>query len=423
MVLTEEQEKLKESVFHFLLSDEKEFTISGAAGTGKSFFLKHIQNTIMKEYVNACKLYNITQTIDTIHYCATTNKAAALLEDNGVSTNVGTVHSLMGLKVRNNFNTGETYLTKTGKEKLGNNSLIIIDESSMLSQKERNLINEISFIKHTNNKIIYVGDKNQLSSPKSNKFSVFNINHIKGYDLKTVIRSQNSPNITKLNTILRDNVDALKYPELSLLEETCNIIGKQELINLIKTKFIVKKDTVFLAYTNNTVNTFINDVKAIHNLPDLFQQGDIVINSTYVEQGNTFIGSEEEFTVKSVDNTLINRFDTLECILPCYKLTLENVNKCINVRVPIDINEFNSLLKQLSKENKWNSFFNLKNTVVLREGYAQTIHKSQGSTYKNVIIDVNDSMICKCVETKLRLLYVACSRATDNIYLFNSEKD
>ena len=56
-------------------------------------------------------------------------------------------------------------------------------------------------------------------------------------------------------------------------------------------------------------------------------------------------------------------------------------------------------------------------------GFALTSHKAQGSTYKNVFVDINDMVFDKNghpytnADDLLRRLYVACSRASDFLVL------
>ena len=50
-------------------------------------------------------------------------------------------------------------------------------------------------------------------------------------------------------------------------------------------------------------------------------------------------------------------------------------------------------------------------------GYAQSIHKSQGSSYDEVFIDWRNTKICKDEEFRRQLQYVALSRTRSNAYI------
>jgi ATP-dependent exoDNAse (exonuclease V) alpha subunit len=54
--------------------------------------------------------------------------------------------------------------------------------------------------------------------------------------------------------------------------------------------------------------------------------------------------------------------------------------------------------------------------IDLRAAYAQTINKSQGSTYDQVFIDLDDVSKCRNPNQLARMLYVAVSRARTRVY-------
>ena len=54
-------------------------------------------------------------------------------------------------------------------------------------------------------------------------------------------------------------------------------------------------------------------------------------------------------------------------------------------------------------------------------GYAHTIHKSQGGTYKKVLILADTIDVFKDPNTKQQLKYVAMSRASEMVYVATSE--
>jgi exodeoxyribonuclease-5 len=56
----------------------------------------------------------------------------------------------------------------------------------------------------------------------------------------------------------------------------------------------------------------------------------------------------------------------------------------------------------------------------LRARDSQTVHKSQGSTYETVIIDLSNLSTCHLPKLVARLLYVAVSRAKTRVILFGT---
>ena len=88
--------------------------------------------------------------------------------------------------------------------------------------------------------------------------------------------------------------------------------------------------------------------------------------------------------------------------------TLRIIKKKIQDTKGLGKKKFLSLLETLRALGETDS--------VVEYGYALTVHKSQGSTYEKVAVDVRDILRCPTDE-KWRLLYVACTRAQKEINL------
>jgi exodeoxyribonuclease-5 len=51
-------------------------------------------------------------------------------------------------------------------------------------------------------------------------------------------------------------------------------------------------------------------------------------------------------------------------------------------------------------------------------GYACTVHRSQGSDYNNIFVDMKDIGLCKDDAIRRQLQYVALSRTRNNALIF-----
>ena len=71
-------------------------------------------------------------------------------------------------------------------------------------------------------------------------------------------------------------------------------------------------------------------------------------------------------------------------------------------------------------DNVYDKYGTLIQAKVIDYGYAHTIHKSQGSTFKHVLI--NDDDISRCLDKKVRkqLRYVALTRAQKSANIITS---
>ena len=52
-------------------------------------------------------------------------------------------------------------------------------------------------------------------------------------------------------------------------------------------------------------------------------------------------------------------------------------------------------------------------------GYAITSHKSQSSSFDDVVVDINNILLCKDMTEVRQMEYVALSRTRNNVYLLN----
>ena len=93
--------------------------------------------------------------------------------------------------------------------------------------------------------------------------------------------------------------------------------------------------------------------------------------------------------------------------------------------VIIGIGKANKILKK-AKENavtnrkKFKEVYALGRAYIMDYNFATTVHKSQGSEFRHVFIDKQDiqkSIIHRYYMTYARLMYVACSRACNKIYI------
>ena len=73
-----------------------------------------------------------------------------------------------------------------------------------------------------------------------------------------------------------------------------------------------------------------------------------------------------------------------------------------------------------AKEISWIDYYNFVEMVAdLKYNHAITVHKSQGSTYKQAIVNIKNIYINKNHKEKTRLLYTAVTRASELLILYN----
>ena len=99
-------------------------------------------------------------------------------------------------------------------------------------------------------------------------------------------------------------------------------------------------------------------------------------------------------------------------------ITVRNVDisRGITLRVPKDMVDTVPIIKAAYDKGRSDVAYVLENLYVdLRHMYGSTVNKSQGSTYHTVFIDLSDIGACKDRDQVKRMLYVAASRASDQV--------
>ena len=89
------------------------------------------------------------------------------------------------------------------------------------------------------------------------------------------------------------------------------------------------------------------------------------------------------------------------------------------VKQPVNYSQLQQAIREAANNKDWVEYFRLKNEFAdLRFAYASTVHKSQGSTFDTVYIDLGDLCICKDMEQLARMLNVAVIRATTSVVFY-----
>lgn len=409
------QQNAAEKFFQFLFNDEKGFIITGPAGVGKTFLMSHIIDHIIPEYQNTCKLMGIDPQFDSVQMTATTNKAAETLS---VATQrpTSTIHSFLNLKVQDDYDTGKSNLIKTRNWRVHQRLILFVDECSMIDTDLFKVGNEGTH----KCKIVYVGDKDQLAPIHEKISPVFK----QGYEMVELtepMRNNGQPALMDICAQLRETVQTGDFKPIQIHPGVIDLMDQKELEREIDQHFMVQnKDVRILAYTNDRTIMYNDHIRTIRQLPDQFTVGEILINNSAIRLGNTQLSVEDEVTIQSVDH-----FDKVEIVKDTFMdvmdVTLKTSigNIIYDVQLPVDRGHYLKLVKFFRTAKNWERYYYLKNTFPdLRQRDAATVHKSQGSTYDTVFIDLENISTCNAVNQAARMLYVAFSRAKNRVVLY-----
>ena len=397
--------------------------LTGSAGTGKT--------TVVKKLINQI---NQQSPYTAIELCATTHRAASVLEYM-TGQEVYTGHALFKLRPSVNKN-GKEVLTGAGVCKIPYDSVIVIDESSMIGNQFLKAI--VDIVKEKKLKLVFVGDPFQLPPP-TDICSIFD-GSLPTFTLTQVHRQLGGNPVLEKANEFREYIEGIRDVEPVL--ET-NINSKGEGIHVLPhsdfvTKFVQKYmdystgaevDTPLCTYTNESAINYNNMVRKaayfLENTIEPFYPGERLIANTVVMQGEKTILTNNE--IVHVENyTEAESYD-----IPGYFVTVHgDYNKYTKTDIktvfsPKTKPAADKVLNEWKKEaianrskQSWQDYYKIKNSLAdLRPPFAGTTHKAQGGTFPSVFIDKTNINKCRDAATRARLFYVALTRASNNAYI------
>ena len=426
--LTPDQQAGADAFYNFLMSADPTFVISGGAGVGKTFLMSHLCKQVMAKYETTCKLLGINSEYDTLTFTATTNKAAEVLEKS-LGLPVITIHSFLGLKVREDYKTGKTFLSKTSNWRVRKRQIVFIDESSMVDAALKRVIEE-SF---QDSKIIYVGDHAQMAPVGEPDSPVFqNLAPHNFVYLAQPVRNVGAPALVNLCAQLRKTVETGVFHPIQEVPGVIDYLDDADMEHVLEHIFQEPDPSCrVLCYTNSRVEDYNNYIREeVQNKPSTYQVGDVLVTAqAYANSSlnsSRTLGVEREVEVLSIsqvksdysfsdvfgnDNPILYREATVRC--------LSGGAGIFTVHIPESKSFIADGAKVYAKAKEWASYFALKgNYVDLRDRAACTVYKAQGSTYESVVIDLGNIGISYDAEQVARMLFVAASRATTRIFLY-----
>lgn len=472
--LNDQQKSALYELEKFIEDYGTEITLSGYAGTGKStiigIFSKWLDHRIGR---------------GNIVYTAPTHRANVITKQNNPNANVYTLSALFGFTPdtdiameQGSLDLRELEFRAKNQMKYEPGQLIIIDEASMVQDGLYEYIQEI-VAKHSGS-VIYVGDSAQLRPVKSDHISkVFTSDGVPQITLTKVERTGDNPILkeaTKLRrgeglsyqTDINDKGQGVLYTsDDAIIDKNLKQIVTSEEFNADPLHFRV------LTATNAAASTYNSKIRSLRygKFAKPFVKGDIIMgysNKLRKPDGSYRLINSGDYIVQSVKDTNI-KFKTDKgdiefkafnlsirptggTIMDDFQLTVIDKNEPDSKL--FEVVEYKDRLWKMAKEAKQNGqiskyrdlvqmAFNIDNELNITKnlednqgrlkirkaidyGYAQTVWKSQGSTYSKVLILSNEIDTFgygkDVMQLRNELRYVAVSRAK-NFVIINSEAE
>lgn len=464
---TDDQAKAIDGIIDFIAApfDSTKYIVglTGAGGTGKTFITNYI--------ITHCK-YS-----DSVIKCASpTHKACRVFSQAINGKVVDTVQSTFGLRLDlrlEDFDPNNPQFNPMAKPKLDNVRLLLIDEASMLPAKLVTFI--CNKCKELSIKILFIGDSYQLAPVNERKSIAFERCYIV-YSLNQIVRQAAQNPISNLLPMLRYDIQHRTHRFLEYVSKNvgidnyndnnegysiCNPAAFKQLIdsNFTNEEYTKNIDMYrVVAYTNNCVSgwnnyirhTIIRDSdKGIITRNDLIMSYETIVN----EFMEIVINNSEEYIINDIVNFVDDKYGFKGFLVKFQLIHGGNITRPLFIldhRDKYTIQMYHKIITDLittaksahggTRVSKWKAYYEFKKKYLIAAnvldrqgktlyerdidyGFAITAHKSQGSTYDTVFVDLNDMVYNKFghpypdQDDLLRRLYVACSRARKELIL------
>ncbi len=436
------------------------FVLSGYAGSGKTFLS-----------IRLLRLVEATGLCWTV--VAPTHKAVGVLrrelelEELKPSWYPSTIHRLLRLKLRRKGDAEiceRTDQTANSLEQLG---LVLIDEASMVDSTLLAIALECAQPFKT--RLVFVGDPEQLPPIGESQSPVFSIKRAAKAHLKDVVRHQGP--VLHLASLLRDgSLKCQRPPCLPVIQTEKGLVGCIETKSWLARattalKVAAEQDNPdaarILCYTNRTLESLVPHARrAIHGemadqLPVL--PGEVLISRNAVmapasingsdmgEEPDMVLGSNRELLVRDVspercdlgDFGLSSEMDWTAPVIETLMVKVRAGELEVSLRLapPVGTSARNQLdltLQRLRGQAKeagkkegrslWRKFFFIRDAFAsLGPASVLTVHRSQGSTFREVFI-APDVFWPKDLLLRKQLVYVAVTRASDCVWLASKDQ-
>jgi hypothetical protein len=171
-----------------------------------------------------------------------------------------------------------------------------------------------------------------------------------------------------------------------------------------------------LTWTNRKVLEYGIHIRQLKGYSANFNAGEYAISNKpyFYKKGGRRIITDSEVYIQKIDSP------TTEYDIEGKYVYLSHQPNT-GIFLPDDQQAVKLYLNHLRRIKDWDTFYKIKHEWLdLRSVYASTVHKSQGSEYEKVFIDLSDIGRCTISSDAARLLYVGITRATKQVILYGS---
>ena len=418
--LSQQQWQSLQALEAFVHSSEKLYLLTGYAGTGKTTLLQALITRLQQQRDSR-----------PIALTALSNKATKVLQSMayrwGCEVDCMTCCRLLGLKPVIDKETGgqKFELDRDRKNLTTEYDLVVIDECSMINVDMWDLL--VSSVSRFTDRtqLLFVGDSAQLPPVGETESPCFE-NIIHRSDLTEVIRYGGA--IGLIAEDVRTNLERTTMPRAISDRNATNTEGiftippaqwEKLMLRAFKSEaYEQNPDQVrVLAYTNSRVNYLNNKIRAAiyGEKAARFMTGErLVARNACIGRDGILLQTSEECQVLAAYLTRFEGWLVWELEVE----TDEQQERTLRVLHEDEQRRYKEILSDYSEKKQWMAFWDYKELFHdLSYAYSLTVHKSQGSTFQDVFVDVPNLMLNRKVIERNQLYYVAFTRAAKRLFL------
>lgn len=426
MQATAHQAAKMDELYNLLSRGIKRINLIGSAGVGKTFCVRDL----VMDKASDIQMRSRRWAVESVYVTAPTNKALSILQSKitpNPAINFSTTHSALKLVRDINAKTGNVSFRPAYSEKnrpFEGCTMAIVDECSMLETKILDMLDDFNF------PIIFVGDSKQIN-PIGEPFSpVFH----RGYptvELTEIVRQGEGNPIIELSR----NLDLIGKRQSNVNANGQGYIFNNNLDAIIDNLAEVNgtDEMKYMAWSNAEVDGMNDKVRRrlYGRTPNKIELGETLVLN--MPKGEHWTNKE----IKVEDLKLVT--ENIRIPTAYSKFGMGGVSNCDQIKMrTYRINDdfsvvheqsqgmFNTILAHI-KINCTKFGWNWKGKYFFEEQFADTkynhaitVHKSQGSTYKEAIVNVGNIKFNKNIAERDRLLYTGVTRPEKLLILYNA---
>lgn len=457
ITFNDQQVEALDKIGDWLVSDKHFFTLAGYAGTGKSTIIKKVFNDIRLRKSEIC-------------VSAPTHKAKKVVTRKS-GQHGETLHSLLGLRPDvelDDFNPNNPKFGEIAPPRITDYKFLVVDEASMINRYLFKLIKDL--VQGSKTKVLFMGDPAQIPPVGEEESVVFYDGTIEIFWLTKVERQSDSNPLMPFYDAIRNNLGDVysgivrkttmneKGEGIMFLNDR-NAFRKIVIDKFTSKEFKNNSDFVkMIAWTNNAViasNLLIRSaifgdecemvelddiLMGYRTISDRTMKFNIIENSADYRVVRRSGLEENHYGIRGYRLELCEEID--ELLYDYRKIFLVDTTDYKNLH---DYAEMHDKFRDQAVLNKklWTKYYDFRRSTMINVdikkyrdgsdrgkgsciakdldyGYAQTCHKSQGSTYEHVFVledDINGNWM---VNERNQIKYVAFTRPTTSAIVLSN---